>query len=132
MSIEIDVPLNSIVVGERYKFYLTGPLYKHGPDQFYATIVGFTTNIQYPGISISNVVDSVTGNNLNLGKLTFPVNMINRITSNNIGPKGTKLNSLVSSYLGGIRKRKRKTYNNNKKSKSKRKTKSKRKYRKGY
>ncbi len=132
MSIEIDVPLNSIVVGQRYKFYLTGPLYKHGPDQFYATVARILTNYQIPQIVVLNVVDSVTGNNLNLGKLTFLVNMINRITSNNIGPKGTKLNSLVSSYLGGIRKRKRKTHNNNRKSKSKRKTKSKRKYRKGY
>ena len=101
MSIETNVPLNSLVVGQRYKFYFSqGSLV----NPVYATASNIVTNP--PQIVLINVVDAVT-NNAMPGSYSYPMNWINRVTINNIGPMGTGLNKYINQYLGGRKKKRR-------------------------
>ena len=104
MSIETDVPLNSLVVGQRYKFYFNqGGL----PNPVYATVGGIINHPNHRFILLTKIIDTVT-NIPRPGDFDCPMNWINRVTINNVGPVGTGLNKYINQYLGG-RKRKRRS-----------------------
>jgi hypothetical protein len=98
MSIETDVPFNSLVIGQRYKFYFNrGGL----PNPVYATVGGIIPN---RFILLKEIIDTVT-NIQRPGKFDCPMTWINRVTINNIGPTGTGLNKYINQYLGGRKKK---------------------------
>ncbi len=104
MSTEIDVPVNDIVVGQRYKFYYNQDNTSGNP--VYATVQAFNPNNKYPNIVLTNMIDAVTNEQLS-GSRSTPVNWFSRVTVNNIGPAGTGLNTYINSFLGGIKRKRR-------------------------
>ena len=102
MSIETDVPMNSLLVGQRYKFYFNrGGI----PNPVYATVKGIIT---HRSILLTKIIDTVTNNPMP-GNFDCPMRWINRVTINNIGPAGTGLNKYIGQYLGGRKRRSRKS-----------------------
>lgn len=118
MSIETDVPINSLVVGQRYKFYFNqGGL----PNPVYATVGGIINHPNQRFILLTEIIDTVT-NIPRPGDFDCPMNWINRVTINNIGPTGTGLNKYINQYLGG-KKRKIRSLKSRKGRRSKRRVK---------
>jgi len=99
MSFETDVPMNDVVVGKRYRFYFNRGSLK---NPVHATVIGMQNN----SIGINNVVDTITDAIMH-GSYSYPVDWVDRVTSNNIGPSGTGLNKLIGEYLGGRKRRSR-------------------------